>query len=947
MSRFPQIFYDRKTCCPILKTIFSVALFACLAISQAVAQSGEVEEVVIKAEYVPDEKLATSEVADLLDAETMSIAGDSDLGGALKRVPGLSLVGGKFIYVRGLGERYSATYFNGTLMPSPEPLQRAVPLDLFDTSVTKNVLVQKTHSANYGLEFSGGAVDIRSAAVPDEGFFKFKLSTSYNSISTSKSGLTYNGGSQDWLGVDDGGRALPAEIARNLSTYPAIFDVPSPSSGDRDLVGIEEDLARLSFTNNGWDVRNSSNPYDYGLSLAGGQRFQVNDRLNMGFIGVASLSNKWRNRSTQNTSYVPGLPGTNFGALANLDVLVPHIDEIRRNGIEKQLTSFTNPDTGLNSDIDNLGLLAIDDEERTQRSIRSNILLSAGAVFDEQHFINLTNLIARKTTDTAFSVSEMRVQPDIFSLRTTFIDWIENEIDFKQLNGEHIMDYGVFQWRYAIVDSSRDNLDSKEVSRRSQNASQSFELADTRPTRRFALLDDRTTDFGFDVELPFTSDRNFVTDLKFKFGASRTEQKRAFQGLEFNYNLSNLVPDRDDPVLDLPVGVLLDSSQCVAGTPLLTDPVTVDTPCFLATDYDGPPLSQFIGGNVIALADGSSAGPGIDDFYRGLSLIEAKYVILDLQVQETFRFNVGVRREKSRIEVRNSDGDLFVVNELLNPPLLRDTHQLSSFSMTWDFYHNMILRAAYSETLNRPILRELAAVRLFNPDDGRFYAGNSELRTAEIENFDLRYEIYFGENDYFSVSAFRKRIDNPIEIFSNETLGEIIAFTWRNSDLAINKGFEFELRKYITPYFYVASNATFIDSEVTDTGPTSERLRLSGVSERALTGVSKELYNLQFVYSGTSLEASLSYNKYSRRVDSIAESPVGGLFTLIVEEPFASLDTNFKYKIPFRDGDVSLGFKASNLLNKSIERVADNLAGLPVENYDIGRTYGISLEWKQ
>ena len=132
----------------------TAAVFLALSVSTSAAGQQMEEVVVIKA-FTPDEKLQTSEVSEVLDADAMSIAGDSDIGAALERLPGLSLVGGRFIYVRGLGERYSSTYVNGTSMPSPGPLQRAVPLDLFDTWVVKNVLVQKTHSANYGIQFSG------------------------------------------------------------------------------------------------------------------------------------------------------------------------------------------------------------------------------------------------------------------------------------------------------------------------------------------------------------------------------------------------------------------------------------------------------------------------------------------------------------------------------------------------------------------------------------------------------------------------------------------------------------------------------------------------------------------------------------------------------------------------------------------------------------------------
>ncbi len=935
LSKYSLAFWfsiSRQYVAVALLTLFVVG--AIVATPTAHAQADDIEEVVIQAEYVPDEKLATSEVADLLDAETMSIAGDSDLGGALKRVPGLSLVGGKFIYVRGLGERYSATYFNGTLMPSPEPLQRAVPLDLFDTSITKDVLVQKTHSSNYGIEFSGGAVDIRSAAIPDNSFFKIKVSTGYNDISTGKEGLTSKGGSRDWLGTDDGSRALPNGINQHLDSYPNIF-------GNGGLPSPDQDAARLSFSNNDWDPRRSSNPYDYSLSLGGGSRYQINERMDIGFIAVASLSNQWRNRTTENTSYVPD------DALANLGALTRNIDQIREVGLYSQLPEVDDIDGSGPFSFQNGGILTIEDEERTQRRIKSNTLISVGSVIDQAHFINVTNLIARNTTDTVSEQAFSRFAPDLDFRRNTLIDFVENEIDFKQLSGEHILDFANIKWRYALVDALRDNLDSKEDSRQSQNPGDPFVLStrsgETEPSRSFSFLDDTTRDYGIDIELPFTSDRQFATEFSLKFGASFLEQKRQFQGLQFDYLVHRLVAEGDvaNPVLALPFSQLADSSSCIVGEAAPVDPVTVDTECFLAADFDESLFNIPVG--TIVIEDGSASGT--DDFYAGTSRLEAQYIVIDMQVLEALRFNAGVRRERSLIEVRDSDGDLYRLADDFAE--IRETDQNASFSLTWDVYRNMIVRAAYSQTVNRPILRELAPVRLFNPSDGRFYIGNSALRTAQIENFDLRYEIYFGENDYFGVSAFKKRIDNPIEIFARETTEEIIAFRWENSELAVNEGYELELRKYITPELYVTSNATFIDSDVKDRAENLNLLRRSNISERPLTGVSKELYNFQVVYDARLLQASLSYNKYSRRVDSLLVSPVGSTFSLVVEEPFTSVDANVKLKLPVGYSTVNIGFKVSNILDESIERNVLNLGGLPFEHYDVGQTYGLSVEWKQ
>ena len=106
----------------------------------------QIEEVKVSVSFIPDEKRDTSEISSVITAEAISIAGDSEASDALKRVTGLSLVKGKYVFVRGLGERYSSALLNGVLLPSPEPLKRVVPFDIFPTSVLESVLVQKTYS---------------------------------------------------------------------------------------------------------------------------------------------------------------------------------------------------------------------------------------------------------------------------------------------------------------------------------------------------------------------------------------------------------------------------------------------------------------------------------------------------------------------------------------------------------------------------------------------------------------------------------------------------------------------------------------------------------------------------------------------------------------------------------------------------------------------------------
>ncbi len=125
------------------------------------------------------ERRASGDVVDVVGAEQMSRAGDSDAASALKRVTGLTIVGGRYIYVRGMGERYASTLLNGAALPSPEPERRVVPLDLFPTGVLGAVVVQKTWSPDLPAEFGGGAVLLRTRRVPEEAFFEASVSTGF------------------------------------------------------------------------------------------------------------------------------------------------------------------------------------------------------------------------------------------------------------------------------------------------------------------------------------------------------------------------------------------------------------------------------------------------------------------------------------------------------------------------------------------------------------------------------------------------------------------------------------------------------------------------------------------------------------------------------------------------------------------------------------------------
>ena len=152
----------------LLATSALVAPGLAFAQTPAAQAEPEVEELIVLGANIPEPNRESSEVGAFLTVEDLQRTGDPSAAEALTRVTGLTVVEGRFVYVRGLGERYSSALLNGSPLPSPEPLQRVVPLDLFPASVLESVTVQKTYSTNYPGEFGGGVIDLRTIDAPKD-----------------------------------------------------------------------------------------------------------------------------------------------------------------------------------------------------------------------------------------------------------------------------------------------------------------------------------------------------------------------------------------------------------------------------------------------------------------------------------------------------------------------------------------------------------------------------------------------------------------------------------------------------------------------------------------------------------------------------------------------------------------------------------------------------------
>jgi outer membrane receptor protein involved in Fe transport len=259
------------------------------------------EDIVVVGRNIPNTIRATPQIVSVLSTADIARTGEGDIAGALTRVTGLSVVAGGFVFVRGLGDRYSSSLLNGSPLPSPEPLRRSVPLDIFPTTIVGSALVQKTYSVNYPGEFGGGVINLTTKAIPDKNFVSFGASVSADTATTSELGYVYDGGDWDWLGFDDGTRDVPGFI-RNAPNGTGIIPVAQ--------------VGQLNNANTTLLQRNNQLPANWSGELSGGSVYDIGSSR-LGLIGSVSVSNTFRTRSAtqQDTTSADGTIRNDFRTL--------------------------------------------------------------------------------------------------------------------------------------------------------------------------------------------------------------------------------------------------------------------------------------------------------------------------------------------------------------------------------------------------------------------------------------------------------------------------------------------------------------------------------------------------------------------------------------------------------------------------------------------------------
>ncbi len=855
----------------------------------AIAPPGPIEEVVVLGRFIPDEKRTTSEISNVLDEEALGLLADSSVGDALARVTGLSLVGGKYVYVRGLGERYSSTLLDGSRISSPVPFQKTVPLDIVPKSIVRNLLVQKTYSAKYPGDFSGGVVDIRTRATPETNYLDLSVSIGGNSEGTFGEGLDYRGGDDDNWGYDDGTRHQPDNIV-------------VLSSENFEDIGFPADRALGASFYNNWDVRERDLKPDYSGDAEGGMRFDFDNGMSLGILVAGKYDNSFRNRDKDFNRY-----------------------------------EFTGVNGGFTQTVDY-------EENTTRHQINMSAFANIGLELNNDNTISYTHVVLRQTDDETQQFRGLSSEDDISGNGGTPVEsyrfeWTENEIRSSSLKGEHYFNIGdsingaLASWRYVDGSGLRESPDTRtytyalnndgldEVVTSNRQAAGDLREVFQAPDRQWAKLIDDIEEYGADFELPFVVGDADVTVL---FGWSEYERTRETEDRLFRFDLTSSAPDfiglqTPSQLFDIPnwsngyldVRDFSAAAANAAGIFPFAESGEEVTSYYVAIDAQVTPRIRIQAGvrdeetTLSADAWGGNTLPGTtnavsEDYSDTLPSGSVTFEFVnDMQVRVAYSETVN---RPSLLEITGStirnpeDSNFYRGNVFLEPA------ELENLDIRWEWYFgdaDSLSVGAFQKDFDNPI--EIGKVQAQNDIFTWFNAEEAELEGVEIE---LRKDLFF--DDWFG---------------------------W---------GEDWNL-------FTLNANVSFIDSEVTllGSGETASNVPLTGgrqiarlfENERELTGQSDILGNLILSYQNyeRGIEGSLAYNYTGERVVLVGAENAPD----IVEESRGKLDLLLKYIFRAWDTEMELEFKVQNLTDEEVEWTQ---GGNLYERYKPGIGYSLGLK---
>ena len=460
----------------------------------------EGQEVVVTAKAVKNTEAALLKdrqkalaVSDAISAEAISRAGSGNAAEAMKQVTGASVVGGRYVYVRGLGDRYTSTQLNGAEIPSTNPYKRAGSIDLIPSNLIDNIVTAKSFTPDKPGNFSGGTVDIKTKDFPDHLMLQFSAGTSYNSQSTLNSDgpISYMGGDRDWLGLDDGTRDIPSEL------NPEDVFIPDVGAAGKDW----QTATLLDSYSNAFNSVMVPTPEKF--PLAQSYAFSVGNQLNLfgrpfGFLTSLSYNNNY-------SSYDDGeLNRWNLGSSQQATL-----------GNDFALT-----DTKSTHEVLWGGLL------KTSYKFSPSHMLSFDAIYNQNGESTARYLEGKNPYD---------LDPTA-TFRTSVLQYIERSLSSYQLSGEHhfpaLLNSRV-TWKATAGKTTQNEPDLRYFTSFKTNKGLYGIKPNIPPQRLFRFMDENRDEASMDIAIPFKFQSRPST---IKIGGLVAKKERDYRERLFEYS---------------------------------------------------------------------------------------------------------------------------------------------------------------------------------------------------------------------------------------------------------------------------------------------------------------------------------------------------------------------------------------------------------------------------
>ncbi|MCP3099137.1 TonB-dependent receptor [Myxococcus sp. K15C18031901] len=451
------------------------------------ADVGAVQEVVVEARAdrraegaLLQERKKAAAVSDAISAQEISRTPDSSASDAVKRVVSATVVDGRYVLLRGLGGRYSTTLLNGALLPSPEPDEPSVPLDLFPTSLLANLNVVKSYTADLPGSFGGGTLLIETNTYPSQFEFKPRITFGGDTQTTGQErNAQRGGGALEFLGFPGGSRKLPDAI-------PTDHALGNGSESPAELESQWESFPNV------WKARQKTALPNMGLSASLGDTLRFgNQRL--GYLATVNYGHK---ESVQDTRYTK--------AAFDLDGTFTTYDDARAKlGVETA----------------NLSGLA-----------------SVGYQLDRDNELTVFSLFTRGTdTRTTTSSGTDMLRGDLYE--GSRLQFIVRQLSFNQVRGFHrlgLLGDAEVDWQANLSRVDRDEPDTRDTlysdSLGSPAGAVSFPNQANSGERFFAELGETSTGGSVNVTVPFT-------DVRLKLGGLTQFSFRDFRARRFRFGI--------------------------------------------------------------------------------------------------------------------------------------------------------------------------------------------------------------------------------------------------------------------------------------------------------------------------------------------------------------------------------------------------------------------------